>query len=99
MSFTWGTQRDRGSCETGTYAEGVAAATIAANAAIVAASDDDYIEWKTLDEALGITQLPFEQRSSSTATHMGLHDPRMMRSGLKKWVLVANDIWQPPTDA
>lgn len=95
----WGNRRDRGSCETGTYADGVKAATIAANAAIAAAGDDDYIEWKTLDEALDLTQLPYEQRSSHTTAAMGLHDPRTMSSGLKKWVLVANDIWSPPTDA
>lgn len=97
MSFTWGNQRDRGSCETATYAEGVTAATIAANAAIAAAGDDDCITWKTIDEALGLTQLPYEQQSSRKAAELGLHDPRMMSSGLKKWVLVANDIWQPPT--
>lgn len=99
MAFTWGTQRDRGSCETATYDEGVAAATSAANAAIIAASDDDIITWKTINEALGLTQLPFDQQSSRMAADMGLYDPRMMRPGLHKWVLVANDIWQPPTDA
>lgn len=56
--------------------------------AISSAQDDVIIPWATLDTAMRREK----GASYKLACEMGLIDPRVMPSGLRKWVAVANEI-------